>query len=82
MFLTVKAPEASDGPKKVTIVEFKRAYNVSIALAQFKAFPTYTDLLQAVFEVRSQTIASLDWNLWFTLSNDLLRPVGRQQAPG
>lgn len=48
---SAKATEAADGPKKVSIVEFKRAYNVSIALAQFKAFPTYTDLLQTVFEV-------------------------------
>jgi hypothetical protein len=46
-----RSSEPAEATKKVSIVEFKRAYNVSIALAQFKQFPTYNDLLKALYEV-------------------------------
>ncbi len=39
-------------PKKVAIIEFKRSYNVSIALAQFKGFSSYQQIFRALYHVR------------------------------
>jgi hypothetical protein len=46
------AGKADAGPKKVALVDFKRAYNVSIALAQFKHFAAYSDIFRALYQVR------------------------------
>lgn len=45
-------------PQQVTIVEFKRAYNVSIGLAQFKSFQSYPDLFKAILRLDVKALPS------------------------
>ena len=49
--VAVSSGKQDSAPKKVSIIEFKRSYNVSIGLAQFKAFPTYPLIFKALYQV-------------------------------